>query len=379
MPSSRARMGVVIAILVLAVLLLLAGARVRSVTSAAAMERRLLAALGATGDSLYRVRVGSSRLSILGRRYLATGIEIVPDSAAFRRRREAGAPVRTRYALRAGSFLVTGLDVWGLFTHRLAAERAVADSLVMEVYLDRTTPMPLDSVRRLPHEFFRTIHQPFRLDTFRIEHGEIRYSERAVDGARPGTIRFANSRIGVYNLNNDLRRPDVPVVIDVHTLLAGMAPTTALFQYDFRAPALNLVYEGSVGDLDAERLNTMTVDLEGMRLTAGHLDSAWFKFRVKDGVADGEMVMKYRRLHAEFVDKVTRDRGFSEWIKSLMANAFAIKGHNRSDGDHTLRTASIRRFPRTADLPFAKYVWHTLRQGIFLTVTGEPPTPSRAP
>ena len=357
-----------------AALLLIAGLVVRHETSARSMEQRVLAALGSPEDSLYRVRVGSSRLSLLGGTYVATGIEILPDSAALRRRREAGKPVRNRFALRAASFKAAGLDVWGLLRDRFKATSVVAESLLVEFYLDRTAPSLGDTLRRLPHEFFRTIAQPVRVDTFRLENSEFRYSERAIDGARPGTIRFANTRIGVYDLSNDTLRPNTPVVIELQTRLAGTAPVTAGFEYDFRTPKLNLAYHGSVGDLDATRLNDMTVDLEGIRLASGHLDSAWFKFRVKDGVTDGEMQLLYRDLTAEFVNKVTGEGGLSEWLKTFVANSFMLRGENRwGGGDHPHRTVSIRGFVRTPNLPLPKYVWHTLRQGLFLTIKGEPP------
>lgn len=366
-----ARYWVIGAVAAFAALLLIASLVVRHETSAASMERRLLAALGPSRASLYRVRVGSSHLSVLAGTYLATGIEIIPDSVAFRQRREAGKPVRTRFSLRAASFKVTGLDVWGLFRDRLETANAVAESVMVEVYLDRTVPDRGDTLRRLPHELFRTIARPVRIDTFRFENSEFRYSERAVDGARPGTIRFANARVGVYNLTNDTLRSDTPVVIDVHALLAGSAPMAAVFEYDFGTPKLNLDYHGSVGDLDARRLNEMTVNLEGMRLTSGHLDSAWFKFRVKDGVANGEMQLLYRDLKAEFVDKVIRESGVSDWIKTFVANNFTLRRDNRRDSDHPARTVSVRGFVRTPNLPLFKYVWHTLRKGLFVTIKGE--------
>jgi len=355
----------------LAILGVLAGRFVRDQTSAASMERRLRAALGARGDSLYRVRVASSHLSVLDRAYLATGIEIVPDSAAFRARRAAGHPVRDRFSFRAASFRVTGLDVWGLLRHRLQASTVVAESLEVEVALDRTVPAPPDSIRRLPHEFFRSIPRPFRVDSFRIEHSLVRYFETEVDGVRPGVIRFADTHFGVYNLNNDPLRPSVPVVIDVRTLLAGSAPTTAVFEYDFSKPKLNLNYEGSVRDLDAQRLNEMLVDLQGIRLNSGVLDTAWFKFQVTDGVANGDLQMRYRHLSASFLNKRTRKGGLADLFKSFVANSFMLRGHNRADGDHRLRTATIRGFAREPSFPLPKFVWHTLREGLFVTVQGK--------
>lgn len=366
----------VAAVLVIASLVIVAVA-VRRATNAPAMERRLRAMLGPGADSLYLVRVGSSRLGIFSRTYLATGIEILPDSAAFRRRREAGAPVGERYAVQVASFQVSGISIPGLLRGRsLKAHRAVADSVLLEVYGDKTLRIPRDTSKRLPHEMFNRIPASIRLDTLLLENSEIRYSERAIDGARPGTIRFAKSRIGVYNLSNDTLGPAVPVVIDVSTLLAGSAPASVVFEYDFRAPNLNLSYQGSVRDLDAKRLNEMTVDLEGVRFEDGRLDSAWFKFRVRDNRGSGELQLRYRDLEAKFLDKTSGKGGLSEWLKTFVANTFVIKDHNRGDGDHTLRTASVRGFPRTGDMSIFTYVWFTLREGIFLTITGEPPATS---
>ena len=82
-------------------------------------------------------------------------------------------------------------------------DRRTAESLMVEIYLDRTVPDLADSVRQLPHEFFQTINKVVRVDTFRIENSDFRYFETAIDGSRPGTIQFANTHIGVYNLTND--------------------------------------------------------------------------------------------------------------------------------------------------------------------------------
>lgn len=223
------RYRVLVAALALVLALVVIGLGIRHETNAEAMERRLRAALGATGDSPYRVRVGGSRLNILDGSYLATDIEVIPDTLAFRQRREAGRPVRDRYLLTVASFRVTGLGVWGLLLHRLEARTAVAEGVVLEVSLDRTIPETADTIRRLPHEFFRTIRKPVRLDTFRLVNSEIRYAETAVDGVRPGIIRFARTNVGVYNLSNDALRPNTPVVIELHTLLTGSAPTSARF------------------------------------------------------------------------------------------------------------------------------------------------------
>src|SRR5262245_23502686 len=66
------------------------------------MQRRLEDAVARSTDSLYVVRIGSSRMSLLGRSFRISDFEFYPDTAAWRRRKDRGQEVHhTRYLVTA--------------------------------------------------------------------------------------------------------------------------------------------------------------------------------------------------------------------------------------------------------------------------------------
>ncbi|HEV8151008.1 MAG TPA: hypothetical protein VGP61_12550, partial [Gemmatimonadales bacterium] len=241
------------------------------------VQQRLSATLARESDSLYTIRIGSAHFSLFGRSFVVTGLELLPDTAVFARRRKAGPVSATQVRLSAASLRVSGVNLWRFYRNQFWAGAAELDSLRAEALVDRSLPRRPKHPVRLPHQLLRAAGL-VRVDRFRMAHSQIRFSERASDGARFGTMYFDSLALSGSNLTDDPRRMSAatPCRIEVSALLEGVGPTAVHFDYDLSAPRLNLLFHGSVSRFAGPALNQMLVNYEGLRIRSGELDSLWF-------------------------------------------------------------------------------------------------------
>jgi hypothetical protein len=332
------------------------------------VQQRLEAMIAERSDSLYRVRIGSSRFSLLTRSFELADFELFPDTAAITRRTKAGGkPPHTRYLVTAARFRLGGLGLWRLFRRELWAGSAAIDSMRMEILVDRTLPRGPASPARLPHQVLQE-SRPLRIDQLRIANSQIHFMERATDGARFATLPFTELNAVITNVTTDPFRMSSahPCEIDVRARFAGAAPLLARFDYDLSAEQLNLAYHVSFGRMNATALNQFLVDLEGVRIREGQLDSAVLKADIRDDVARGELLLLYHDLEVETLDKVTRDRDLSAKVQTFIFNHFKLKTKNPPDDKPTVTAAIWRR--RQPETPIFKFIWFTLRDGVFQTL-----------
>src|ERR1044071_8337184 len=95
------------------VLAMVALGAMRHFTSAAYIEKKLNTALAA-GNSVNRIKIGSSHFNPLRGSFSARDVALVPDSTLIAQSIEDGKPVRTRNALVVSSLYVQGIRVWPL-------------------------------------------------------------------------------------------------------------------------------------------------------------------------------------------------------------------------------------------------------------------------
>lgn len=350
-------------------IVLLAYGVVRYVTGADYIEQKLSNAI-ASADGVNRVRIGSSSFSPLGRSYVATDLEYLPDTLLIAQRTQAGTSPRTRYSVTASSLRVHGIRRWSLLRGRIAADSVTVDGARIDVYLDRTAgPAPPVKPATLPHASFQSIDRPIRIGVIRVTNSDISYSERARDGGRPGTIRFTELWATVYNVTNDSTRmtPSTPCTIDLRTRIAGAGRLDATFGYDLLSPGLNMTYRGTVARMSAQPLNELLMDLEGIRITSGVVDSTWFDFKASDDVASGRMQVLYRNLDMQLLDKVTMDRGMVARFQTFVADKTKVNDSNPPDDQTPAKVVAVLR-ERPPEAPLLKFLWETLREGIFSTL-----------
>jgi uncharacterized protein DUF748 len=332
------------------------------------MQQRLEAMVAERSDSLYRVRIGRSHFSLLGRSFQLADLELFPDTAAITRRDKAGGAVpHTRYLVTAASLRVEGLALWRLFRGQLSAPSADVDSLRLEIRVDRTLPRSPDTPARLPHQVLQE-SPPLHIDQLRVAHSQIHFMERAIDGSRFATLPFTELEAVITNVTADPFRmsPAHPCEINVRARFAGASPMLVRLEYDLSAKRLNLAYHVSFGRMNASALNQFLVDLEGVRIREGQLDSAVLKADVRDDLARGDLLLLYHDLEVETLDKISRDRSLQDKVQTFIFNNFKLRTKNPPDDKPPVRAAiQLRRMPET---PLFKFLWLNLRAGVVQTL-----------
>ncbi|HEV8599369.1 MAG TPA: DUF748 domain-containing protein [Gemmatimonadales bacterium] len=365
----RGGKGRVLLVLLAAVCLLLVIAHLLAAwrLDTAHVQRRLASAIAKRSDSLYLVRIGSARFSLLGRSLRITDFELLPDTAAFTRRARTRPGPHTRYLATAASVDLDGLGLWRFFRKDLAVRSIAIDSLRVEVEVDRTKPRSPRAPAKLPHQFLQE-ERHTRIGQLRLTRSQVHFRQRASDGSRFGTLPFTEIEALISNVTTDPLRMSVgrPCEIDIHALFAGASRMFARFEYDLAAPQLNLAYHVSFGRMDARALNRFIVDLEGVRIREGQLDTAIFKIDVRDDLAQGELQLRYHDLEIETLDKVSRGRDLNDAVQSFLFNNFKLQTEN-PENDKPPFSATIR-YRRLPETPIFKFIWLTLRDGIFQTL-----------
>jgi hypothetical protein len=237
---------------VLVVVAALAVVLVRHYTSTRYIQGQLARSIARSTEHLYRIRIGSSDVSLRRHSLKLSDVELLPDPAEVESRIQNGRLPATRMAFTANSLTFEGVDFWALVRGGLVARSAAIDSPRVIVHLDRKIAALGGPTRshKMPHEVLAATRRAIRIDTLRVAHGDVRYSELALAGVRPGSIRFADLSLTAYNITNrrDPKRRPIPAVAQIHFLLAGAAPSELNIAYDLFSPALRLTYDGNRGE-----------------------------------------------------------------------------------------------------------------------------------
>ena len=324
------------------------------------VARQIAAALALPSDTL--VRIASTRFSVFGRSFTARDLRITIDSVAGGR--------RIRYALGVDTVRLDGIDLRAWLRGAVLVSTVTADGLSLDVRLDRRHGggRPGGEVRLL-HSVLQRLPQPVRLDTVRVRGGAVRYEETAADGVRPGVLVLDRIAATAVNLTNDRHRmtDSTRAVIDVRMRIAEAGTVTARLAYDLMAPELTIAYLGSVGRMPMAAFNPILVDLAGIRVTDGTLDTAWVAVDVLDNVARGRLTVRYHDLALEILDKATHERGLGDHVRTFIGANFVLQEANPAEPDGALREGALVR-RRSPEVPLVRFIWETLREGIKETV-----------
>ena len=330
---------------------------VNRLSSAAHLERRIDAAIG--GD--YKVDIGHARYNPLSGIFTADYIAIEPDTVNYKE------PRRKTWYFTATGIRIEGIRQWALYRKSLDAERVHLDTPRLHLTLDRhVAPEVLHHPSVLPQEHLRRLPHPLRVGTVEITDCEIVYSERARDGARPGTFVFADIAATVTNVSNDPSLMTVPSTIQVRSRLADAGEMHGTFEYHLATDSLTMSGEGAVGKLDATTLNALLVNLNGIHVTSGTIDSTWFTLNIDEDVATGKVRCLYRGVHFEILDKNTRKQDLKDQLATFMGE-HKTRESNPEEADEPPMIAAVH-LRREPDDNLLKFVWITVRDGLMRTL-----------
>lgn len=319
-----------------------------------------------SSDSLYAFTVGPLQLSTQDSSLSIETPQFRPtvSDELFMRRQKYRA---NRFDTAARQITLDGVELRPFIEERaVLAESLHLDSLVVDVYRNNHLPAHPEAPlpKTMPHEAVRSLDRSLRIDTTRVTNGYAAYTLLHQDGSEPGRITFEDLWASIYNLTNDPRRmsPDQPAVIDAQTRVAGAGLLETTIRLPLLSPHLSLSYDGQLGPMDARAFNMAFVDLSGVRIESGEVDSLWFEADVQRGVATGSLQGSYRNLEIKMLNQESREQEFPDRLKTLVANEVVIESENTPND--SLRTGTIDHEYEEGKT-FLKFLWHSVRSGLY--------------
>ena len=256
---------------------------------------------------------------------------------------------------------IEGFDLPGIFEgNRLYGSLLSLDSLDLHVTYDKRLPQDPDrTIPPMPLEAFNNLPFETTVDSVRVHHADIRYSEYDEEGVRPGTILFADIQATIQPLYSNSENE---LIFTAKSLLEGSGKLDTEIRFSMENGNSVTKVEGGLGQFDATRLNNIFKDLEGIEITDGTVHDIRFEYIMQGPNASGRISMFYEDLSIDLIDRNDHDRGLRERLGGFFMDNIAIRSHSRNnDDDHREGEISEEQEPEKG---FFNYLWISLRSGI---------------
>ncbi|PKD44319.1 hypothetical protein [Rhodohalobacter barkolensis] len=200
-----------------------------------------------------------------------------------------------------------------------------------------------------------------QIDSLHFRNTNIQYSEQDEKGTRPGTISFMNSTIQLRDVNS---LSSEPANLNAVTYLQNHSELKTELSFTLNDDPFHMTGTGNLQPFDLTELNSIFMDLSGMEIVSGFAHELDFNFEMVDDTSSGNMHLLYENLQMEIVDRDDYHVNFANSIKSYVANKAVVRSENLADSTHQGRTGDIDHV-RDPESSFFKYLWQTLRSGIY--------------
>jgi hypothetical protein len=306
----------------------------------------------------YRIQIESCHYNPFRGTFFATGVSVAPDTTVDTPELRQ----RTRSSFTLPKVRASGVDLWALRRGDIDIDEVQFDNPEIRTFLDRRfRSKHYGKPRRMPHEVIQATDSRVRIGTIKMVDGDIRYSEKRFDDVPPGTFRFADFNATLRNLSNDEKRAHESCTIDIRTLVENSGALKATFNYDLFSNATKMDYQVAMGRMDARKFNGLLVNLKGVRILEGTIDSLSADIKVRGDVATGPLRIPYHGLKFEVVNKGTDEQDFLDKLWTAIFDGKANES-NPDDDDEPVEVVNLQ-YKRLPNDSIIKFVWHTLREG----------------
>jgi hypothetical protein len=268
------------------------------------------------------------------------------------------------FDIEIANMTVTGIDD-SVFIEDNIINAGLIDLETFNIHVTSNIQLPVNPGRGpklLLNETIQALPYDLKLDSIVVHKGNILYSEQAGDGARTGTISFSNSTVKVSNVNS---RSNEPAVLIAATYLQNHAELNTELRFSLGGEPFAMSGTGSLNPFDVTQLNSIFMDVAGVEVTSGKVHELTFRFGMADNISSGQMHLVYEDLKVKTIDKDDYRGGIRRSVFSLLANQFAIRSDNMPDSDGSLKEGVIDHERNPDEDSFFKYLWETLRSGLF--------------
>ena len=194
-----------------------------------------------------------------------------------------------------------------------------------------------------------------------INSSDIQFSQLAEEGVRPGTISFMNSSVHMDNINSESEKA---VTFKTTTYLENHAELETELNFTIDDGTFHMSGSGDLAPFELKELNSIFMDLEGIEIMSGVAHELEFEFEMVDDHSTGTMHLVYEDLSIQSIDKYDHEKRYQYRFIGYLFDDLPLRSENLAENRADLRTGTIDH-ERASEDPFFRYLWHTLRSGIY--------------
>jgi hypothetical protein len=320
---------------------------------------------GKTPSGLYAYKVKYLKLSTLTSQLNVIGLELQPAKTnVFFNKSHSD-----RFGLNIDSLQLNNFDFLSYHKYR----RLTASSLILNTGAIRVFTNPnkiknpaIDKVITFPNVMIHKIGTDLTIDTLRIRHINVEYSEFNKKSNKTGTITFNNTSGHFYNVTTDeaaIAKNNITAV-QLTTYFMNRGKLDVQFAFNLTDKNAAFTYKGTLGAMDMQILNSAIMPLAMVKTTSGTIKRFNFNIQANSKVFKGSVGFLYNDLKVNiFQADTANDRLKKKSLMSIFANLFVIKHNNPDNVGETPRSAMVT-YLRPKDSPFFKTMWKTLLEGL---------------
>ena len=223
-----------------------------------------------------------------------------------------------------------------------------------------------DKIKSFPSVAIYHIDANLKIDTVRIKHLNITYSEHTKKSNLDGSIHFNSTSGTLLNVttNKDALQKNNLTRINLTTYFMNRGKFETAFVFNMTDPNAAYSYTGHMGPMDLSVVNTATMPFAMIKITSGTLKSLDFKFDANRHHNKGKVAVLYNDLKVKLLKPDTVHSTLKgKIVASLFANIFILK-HDNPDGPGVAPRISYVDFKRPDNFSFFKSIWRSLLLGL---------------
>ncbi|MDF2430400.1 MAG: hypothetical protein JWP44_31 [Mucilaginibacter sp.] len=315
-------------------------------------------------NGLYTYHVNHLKLSTLTSQLNVEGLTLKPvGSSVF-----FSKSTKNKFTMHLDSIQLNHFDFLNYHKYRiLNASSLVLSKGTAEIFGNPNITQPkTDRVATFPNVGLFKIKADMKIDTVRVNHINVVYTEYSRKSNKTGSISFNNTSGRFLNVTTNpvaLQKNSMSA-IQLSTYFMNRGKLNLWINFNLTDTNNSFTLKGNLGPMDLKAVNQATMPLSMVKITSGRLKQLDFDLKADKKKATGKVDVLYNDLKVTVLKPdTTHDNLKRQTIASLYANTFIIK-HDNPDVEGGQPRVFYTNFSRTFDMPFFKFVWQTLLSGI---------------
>lgn len=323
---------------------------------------------GITPNGLYKYSIEKLKLSTYNSQLTAQGLVFEPVN----RHTFFQHTIKDRFAFSIDSLWLNHFDYLSYHKYRIInASSLIVHNGDFSLFNNPNKPKRFnDKVRGFPNVGIYQIDADLKIDTFRVKHFNVTYSEHNKKSNLDGSIHFNNTSGTLLNLTTNkkaLQKNNLSHInLTSYFMNSGKLETT--FVLNLTDHDASYSYTGHLGPMNLAAINGATMPFAMVKFTGGTLKSFDFKFNADRFRSKGKVTLLYNDLKVKLLRPDTANAMLKNKLAaSLYANIFILK-HNNPDGPGQIARSYNINYKRPPNSSFFKSIWRSLLLGIKPTV-----------